>query len=336
MGTISAKTLKNAITKARNVGLVEEAFMLEGCELVLRNLRPDEYSALIKDCDGLEDMEYLYQYQKGHLCRAIVELDGVDLRDADYVQLDDDESGKKVKLELHQYLTEHVINSWSKEVLYTAYRKFCDVVEQAERKAKQGITFLLPDETDEERYRRLLTEAKEIEAELPDSLIDSTLEDLGLMRRSTAEEVKRAMERTDQLAREQAAAKVETEAVQPQPQQPVEPPVPAPEPKPTPRPVDPHTALQRAIEARKVPQVAIPQPTPAVPVDPKAAARAARLAAIESGDADPALLAAERLQPDATEVIEIKKQPPFDPRALVGALDQPARGGLNPRFKPGV
>lgn len=330
MGTISAKTLKSAISKARNVGLVEEAFTIEGCDLVLRNLRPDEYSALLRDCDGLEDMAYLYQYQKGHLSRSIVEIDGVDLRSTEYVQIEEEE-GKKVKLELHQYLTDHVLNTWSKEVLYIAFRKFSDVVELAERKAKQGITFLLPDETNEEKYRRLITEAKAVEDELPSTLSDSILEDLGLMRRSTAEEVKRAMDRTDQLAREQKAA--EAEVVAPPPAPPVvQPPrEEAPAPKPQARVIDPHMSLQQAIEARKQPSIPVPAPAPAVTADPRTS-RAARLAAIENGDLDPELLNAERLQPEAaTEVIEIKPTQ-FDPRALV--LDQPAQGGLNPRFRP--
>ena len=131
MGTIPVKTLKDALAKVRNVGLVEEAFSLEGCDFVLRNLRPAEYAAVIQDCADLEDVAYLNRYQMAHLCRSIVEIDGVDLRDVTLVQVDE-----KTKLELHQYLMDHVIATWSKEVLYVAFRKFGDVVETPPEKPK--------------------------------------------------------------------------------------------------------------------------------------------------------------------------------------------------------
>jgi hypothetical protein len=42
MGTISAKNINQALTKARDVGYVEEPFTIGDVSIVLRNLRPDQ------------------------------------------------------------------------------------------------------------------------------------------------------------------------------------------------------------------------------------------------------------------------------------------------------
>lgn len=336
MGTIAAKKLNEALAKARNIGLVEETFTLENCTLTIRNLRPDEYVAVLQACQGLNDVDYLNAYQTEHIARAIVAINGVDLRDTKYVTEEESDPNaierlRTVRVELPAYLLKNVISTWGKEVVYTAYRKFTDVVEQAERKAKEGVTFLLPEETSEEKYRRLLLEAKESESGLPDSLIDHILDENGYMRKSTAEEIKAVMEKTDQLAREaevaqeplkaEAGNNMETlvspavEAVQqPVNQLPKNP------------PADPHMTLQRAIEARtKV----LP-----VPEEGVSSKRAAQIAALEADvglevptDIPVAVSEVSR------EVVELKKQEVVNTKELKAILDQPPRAGINPRFK---
>lgn len=308
MSTIAAKKLHEALAKARNVGLVEEAFTIEECDLVFRNLRPDEYAAALQDCNGLEDVAYANAWQKGHITRSIVEINGVDLRDVEYVEVEEDDptkSTKKVRLELHRYLADHMISSWGKEAIFTAFRKFSDVVELAERKAKEGVTFIVPDETDEEQYRRLLLEVRELESVLPTTLVDSILSDSGFVRKSSQEELKRVEEKTSQLARD-----LEVE----------------PEPAPAPRrnsPVDPHATLQQAIANRRTAEPpALPEPVSEP--EPQRVSRAAEYAALEEG--------AFNLNPEsATEVVEVKPKPPVDHKALV--IDPPVTAGINPRFK---
>lgn len=330
MSTIDSKKLHAALAKARNVGLVEEPFTIEDCELVLRNLRPDEYAAAIQDCDGLEAAAYMNTYQKGHISRAIVEVNGTDLRSVEYVTVEEEDpkthQPKKVKLELHRYLTEHMLNTWGKEAVYTAFRKFGDVVELAERKSTEGITFIVPDETTEDRYRRLLLEAKEIEASIPGTMVDSILEDIGFIRKASPEELKRVTEKTAQLAREldavQEEVQAEPEEVEPEEEAP--PPVPAPVSRPP--LVDPHVTLQQAIAARRAPESMQPAPVRQAPPEPPVMSRAEQTAVLEAE--------AFSLQPDAAhEVVEIRKQPPLDPRVAATILDQPPAAGINPRFK---
>ena len=66
MGTVSAKQLNTAMAKAKAVGMVEEGFTIGDCEVVLRNLRPDEYEAVVAETSELEDLTYLNAYQSAH------------------------------------------------------------------------------------------------------------------------------------------------------------------------------------------------------------------------------------------------------------------------------
>jgi hypothetical protein len=351
MSTIDSKRLRDALAKAKNIGLVEETFTLGDCELVLRSLRPDEYTAVLQECQGLNDMEYLHAYQLGHIARAIVGINGLDFHDVQFVEEEEPDPKRPdkmrtVKLELHSYLTKNVLATWSKEAIYTAYRKFGDVVEQAERKAKEGVTFLLPEETEEERYRRLLLEAKELEDSIPSAMVDRVLEEMGLMRKTTADEIKANMEKLDQLARDKEAAEAPAQAPEP---------VPSPavvaaaseveaSPEPPKRPVDPHQTLQRAIEARK----ATPVVVQAAQGDVPSVKRAAAIAALETNvggvvhedTLPPSTLPSshgpiEVYRPDQPQApVEVKKQEQFDPTAAAAILEQPPAAGINPRFRP--
>ena len=330
--TIAAKKLHEALSKARNVGLVEEAFTIEDCDLVFRNLRLDEYSAAIQDCNGLEGTDYMNAYQTAHIARAIIEVNGTDLRDVEYVEIEEDDPKtqrtKKVRLELHKYLLDTLLKTWGKEAIFIAYRKFGDVVELAERKAKEGITFIIPDETDEEKYRRLLLEAKELEGGLPGSLVDSILGEAGFVRKASQEELQRVEERASQLAKDLETPEPSLEESYDEAA--YEPPIPqeAPPPAPAPRarPMDPHATLQQAIANRRasepVPAAPLPQAYVQPPAEPKVSSRAAEYAQLEEEGFN--------LHPEsATEVMEVKPKP----QAEVLRVDPPVSVGINPRFK---
>jgi hypothetical protein len=312
---------------------------------VLRSLRSEDYTGALQDCDGLAEEEYIPRYQKGHVARAIVEINGVDLRGTQFVTVDEtDKSGtlKKVKLELHRYLMEHMLDSWGKEAISVAFRKLGEVLELAERSAKEGVTFITPDETSEEKFRRLLLEARAAEKDLPFTMLDRIYEEQGLTRISSAEEIKSSMARMEQLAREQEAAQaekeraetpvVETPIAEPEPEPEVEAPEEEPPLLPAPRTSipDPHVTLQQAMAARRVPEVKSEQSS-----EPKIApTRAAQIAAIE-GDSQiaPDVASAVSLQRGSDDVVEIKKAP-IDPEAVSMIVDNPPIAGINPRFRP--
>lgn len=375
MGTISAKKITDALAKARNVGIVEESFTIDDCTLTLRNLRPDEYTAVLAECKELEELDYLYGYQKGHVARALVEINGLSLRDVDLVEVEEDDpkkpgTVKTVKLELHAYVRRMLLDSWGKEAIFNAYRKFGDVVKKAEDKAKEGITFILPEESPEEKFRRVLGELKEIEDDIPGVLIDKVLDDYGFMRKSTAEEIKAAMEKADKLAREQR----EQEGAQSPPDDgegsgtpppaaaaPVAPPPPpaAPPPAAPPvaaapedlmsrrqplnraLPVDPHQALQA-----RVAQAQAEQP-PANATAPAVLTKAAQIAALEADaglDAHPELthlpgpggVQVPIAPANREEVAELrsKGQEAVDPKAFHQIVERGPSAGINPRYRP--
>lgn len=352
MGTISAKKVDAALAKARNVCIVEEPFTLGDCAVVLRNLRPDQYTAVLHECQGLPDAEYLISYYRGHLARSIVELNGLDLRDVDFVEVEEPDptdslKAKAVKLELHSYLDRSILSTWSRTAIFTAYRKFGDVEQLADKKGKEGIHFLTPEETPEEKFRRLLGELKEVEQEVPEAILDDVLEDAGYMRRSTADEIKAVMEQTAKLAREEEEKQRVVQApLPPTPSAAPLPPGPSPDelmarrqPLNRPMPVDPHQTLQQAVAARTAPQQAQQMAQP----EPVAMGRAARIAALEAeaGDGVPTMLGpgGQKIplaELPSKEVAELSKKgaEQIDPKALSGSIDRPPTAGLNPRFKP--
>jgi hypothetical protein len=195
MGTASAKQLTAALVKAKAVGMVEEGFTIGDCEVVLRNLRPDEYEAVVAETSEYDDLAYLNAYQKSHVCRSIVEVNGVDLRDIDFVEVEepdpkDKTKTKTVKRELHDWIRRYVLSTWSKEAIYTAYRKFSDVLFIAEKKSQEKVTFVVAEETAEEKYRRLLGELRELEGEVPPAIVKSSLEEFGYAHYTREEDTK--------------------------------------------------------------------------------------------------------------------------------------------------
>lgn len=321
MRIISAKKLSEALTKAQGVGLVEERFTIGDCEVVLRNLRPDEYESIIGETHDEEDLAYLNAYQKSHVSRSIVELNGQDLRDVQFVDVEEDDpkTGKtrSIKIELHAWITKNILNTWSKEAIFTAYRKIGDVVTLAEERAKAGITFRVPEESRDDKYRRILGELREAEEDLPLELVERLLADFGYMRKTTAKEAAAVDERL---------AKVEPPPPEPVPQ----PPEPAPD----------------AVMARRQPLNQLPvqvpsvirTPPPLAPDTPPAQSRAAKIAALE-GDVDSAILAGPPVPPQViqapqAEVAELsRKQDRADPKGVSQILDQPPTGGINPRYR---
>lgn len=218
MRTLSAKKL--SLEKARGLGLYTEVVAIGDCELTLRNLRPDEYEAALADCDGQEEMGYLNAFQKTHVCRAIIGVNGTDLSDVNFIEDEEEQVDPKtkqtkvvtVKYERHTWILKKIVDTWGKEALYVAYRKFGDVVAEAEKKAREGIEFRVAEESAEEKYRRLLGDMKEIEDEVPPELVDRILEEAGLSRKTSQEQAK-AIEDRLTAAKEEPAPEAPASAL---------------------------------------------------------------------------------------------------------------------------
>jgi hypothetical protein len=377
MATLNSKRLQAALQKVRDVGRAEEPVIIDGLNLVLQSLPPAAYVAIIQETEELDGAEHLYAYQLGYVCRSIIEIEGVDLRDVDFVEddvpvgvyllsatvdnetkankarealkalginatvspPDGTEGTRTVLLERHEWVRKQVV-TWSQEALAVAWRKYADVVVAGEERAKEKVEFRPPNETSEEKYRRLLTEAKSLEETIPSELVVKALDDIGYLLKSTPEELAEVARRTKEFAEEQAKQRVVAAPPEPEPE---------PEPAPPPRVSAPPADLM----LNRVPmnQVAV-APTPVeAPVQRTPAAvppqfqqalvqapttnesRSAKIAALEM-EVDPGVTATPTVQPVRREVAELSKQgPSIDGKGVKNILDRPPAAGINPRFR---
>lgn len=257
MATLSAKKIADALKKAQNVGQAEEPVTINGCSIVLRSLRPDEYEAINTDIDEIpEGIGYLNAFKREHIARSVVEVNDVDLRTIEFVEVDVEDTDPKthkatiktVQVEKHVFVRDFVLGSWSREAIDILFRKFNDVVAKAEKIAGEGVVFNTPDETAEDKYRRLLSEAKELEGGMPVDITMKVRSELGFLVKGPAEDYKAA---------EETLAKLAEEA----------PPEPTPAPQATPPAQAAPSAPQEAPQRRPVFKPA-PQPAPSAPEAP--------------------------------------------------------------------
>jgi hypothetical protein len=345
MRSIAAKNILDALEQARGVGLVEEAFTLKGptperdCALVVRNLTPDEYEIIMEECKGFDEMAYLNVFQRGHVSRAIVEINGFDLREVGFIEDEVEDpkkpgAVKKIRVERHKWIEENLIRTWSKEALFTVYRKVGDVVAKAEELSKTGINFVVAEEAPHDKIRVLLAEVKELAADLPDAMLDHIYGDYDLQRKTPQKDYEAAAEKLGTLSTEQ-----ETPAAPPGPPavSQTAPVVEAATPEAA--PAKPLQETPEAILRRRIPL----NQGPAVIAEPpeESKGRAAEYAVLmdshaqlglDVGQVDPPL--EQRARRSKEEVPEIGQRPKVDPAAALKIIDQPPPAGINPRFRP--
>jgi len=300
MGTLNARNLTQALSQARNVGLVEESFVVDGMSVVVRNLRPDQYDSIFKECQGLSEVEYLNAWQMSHVTRAICEINGIDFRDVSFVEEEEPDpkrpnQTRTVKVELHTWLYKNL---------------------------------------------GLMGDLKEVEKDVPPKVLDTILRENGLLRRATTDELENVNTKFAALkeaVNEQPTAVVETPAVQPAVAQPV---VEAPLVEPTRPTGPPSADRIAELLRNRTPMnqpinpiLAEERPTPPPP------SRTEVISALE-GDLDFNARAstpsgAVNLNPQnrTPEIVlgSTPKASAVDPQTV---LDAPPVGGINPRFRP--
>lgn len=336
---LKATKIQEAIRKAQRVGETEERFTIDGCDIVLRSLQAPELSAILEEIDDVSEIESANAYRVGHLCRSIVELNGESLRDADFIEVDivENDEPKTITLERHKFIADYVLSTWSEEAIKSAYRKFNDVTDKAEALAVEGVEFRLPDETPEEKFKRLLVEAKDLEGHINFELANRILQEVGYLSKTSKEEL-------DSIDQKLSKVSVEPSTEDTQEAQGVETPM--------------------APRAVRVPlnQVAIAPPVPMAPVvtraeppeevvsrpvalPPEVVRRSRELEAIES---DPVSLGGPPIQ-SSTRIAEsvpgVSSGPVsgvpgagatkiVDPNALSTILNRTHTGGINSRYRP--
>jgi hypothetical protein len=349
---LKASKIQDAIQKAQRVGEVEERFTIDGCELVLRSLQPSEFQAVLDEIDDLEDVAYMTGYRYGHLCRSIVEVNGESFREFDFVEVEveEGEGVKTVALERHKFILDYILASWSREAIDAAFRKFSDVLESAEHKAVNGVEFRVPDETPEDKFRRLMLEAKELEGQIPFELVGRILAEIGYMSKSSKEELETVDKRLARVASEIATTgSITTQPEGSAPTMDSDPPV---------------TSRATRVPLNQVP-VAIPTPTPPmasraeaierpkpqIPLSPEVLRRSRELETLEgsgpsisyqgggdrlSGTPAPAIQSSTRVAESVPSgsVVSASSANRSDPSGIGSILDRPPTAGVNPRYRP--
>jgi hypothetical protein len=353
---LKANKIQDAIQKAQRVGEAEEKFTIDGCEVVLRSLQPGEYQAVLDEIEDLEDSAYMNGYRFGHLSRSLVEINGESLREFDFieVEVEEDVDGvkqvKTIALERHKFVCDYILSSWSIPAIDAAFRKFGDVVDLAEAKAVEGVEFRLPDETPEDKFRRLLTEAKELEGQIPFELVSRILNEVGYMSKSSKEELESVDSRLSSVAAETnsegspqahqgSSGPVATSTV----------------PQTASAPRAPRTPLNQIPVSVPTPQLARTESEeprrPVIPLSPEVVRRARELEALE-GNIPGIQSEVERMSdnptgPSIQSSTRVADSVPgqavtssnvvttrVDPSSLGSILDRPPSGGVNPRFRP--
>ena len=311
--------------------------------------------------------------------RKVIEINGVDLRDTDFVEVEEPDPKNKqggtriVKRELHDWIRKNIIATWSKEAVFTAYRKFSDVVQLAENKAKEGVTFIIAEETAEEKFRRVIGELKELESEVPPHLLRAILEENGYTFYTAPQDTEALRNLDHRVATGQAAVPTppaaETQEAQATPPPPQQAAATAPAPRTAPPVSDPvaNTAQNIAQIMRQrvplnqqpvpipempkapvvIPESALPQQPAAVRQAPPASKipmEAAQLddlrsappqAVLPPGMAPPSdALPGTFGERPAAPVLAQKGQHHTDPRGLASILEQRPTSGINPKFRP--
>lgn len=368
---LKANKIQDAIQKAQRVGEAEDKFTIDGCEVVLRSLQPGEYQAVLDEIEDLEDSAYMNGYRFGHLSRSLIEINGESLREFDFIEVDIEEEvdgvkqTKTIALERHKFVADYILASWSIPAIETAFRKFGEVVDLSETKAVDGIEFRLPDETPEDKLRRLLSEAKELEGQIPFELVARILNEVGYMSRSSKEELESVDARlanvtpeTDSMgsaATPQAASRQAAAATPSQVQPPVRPPRVPLNQGPVSVPIPLTQTVTRAGPAQSGPPEEL-RAQPVIPLSPEVIRRARELEALEGGpqgsatsnyqneverlnsgsSSGPAIQSSTRVAESVPgqAVTSSVGAPKVDPNSLGSILDRSPTGGVNPRYRP--
>jgi len=353
--TLQVEQLKSVLERAKNTGICEEAVTVSGLSLVVRSLPPEAYNDIYAELEACaEGSEYMHGHQIEHVCRAICEIEGEDLRDVEYIEVEkenpDTHELEMVKVPRHEWLKDNLMATWSREVIHTLYRKFMDAVNQATEEATKGIVFRVETETAEEKFRRLLGEAVLAGDDIPDDMREAILKEHDLLSATSEEELAKFNEDAKKFLAEQRTKMGLDEREAPK----TTPAPPPSEPPPSTVPIEDLMASrtpmnQEAVQERTpiTPETRVEvankrPPLPAgievVDLGKKGAERAAQFAALEEAAASDGLALDEGVSPNQVyqihqggHVLEKRTQQGVKSPLVI---DKKPTGGINKKYNP--
>lgn len=168
-------TLKATLQPIREIGEVEERFDIQGTSVVMRVLNPKEELEIQRwaqanllaaspedqDRDNSLAVEYLNKFKLGCLSHSLVEVNGLDLRDQEFVTTGEVlPNGQPVKIKRTEAVRQ-MIENWPRPLLTAVFRKFNEIAERCEINSDKSIEFNPPDLDTE--IQRVLQRLKTLE-----------------------------------------------------------------------------------------------------------------------------------------------------------------------------
>ena len=169
-------TLKSTLQPIRAIGEVEERFMIQDIEVCMRVLSPKDELAVQRwaqapmlaipeeqrEDDNSFAVEYLNRFKLGCLARSIVEVNGLDLRNEEYVATGETlANGQPVKISRYDAILS-VISEWPRPLLTSVFRKFNEIMERCELQSDRAVEYDPPDV--ESEIQNLLQRLETLEA----------------------------------------------------------------------------------------------------------------------------------------------------------------------------
>lgn len=169
---VNLMDLKSALSKVADLSNQERSFEINGTNITLRVLRPNEEIEVQKRAmEALSDdgetnqvtaADYLQRFRMATLSYAIVAIDNLDLRNVKHIETGETLSnGVSIKIPKHEAL-ENVISEWGREMLSSVFKKFGELNEFVESQVEDSIVYE-PEVLDKE-IERLEERLKELKA----------------------------------------------------------------------------------------------------------------------------------------------------------------------------
>jgi len=180
--TLTLQALESAFANIETIGKGELAFPVAGVPVVLRIIPPDEETYVHKQAakaaqpdtddtteeDGTQHraMSYINEVKLGIVCHAIIEIDGLDLRDSPFIETGEKlPNGTPIKIARAEAIRKIIKQrEWSGTLLIMMFRKYGELLERVEREAEGAVIFEPSDRKAEiERLEKRLAQLKELE-----------------------------------------------------------------------------------------------------------------------------------------------------------------------------
>lgn len=182
---ISLKALEAAVTRVERIRDDELTFEAGESKITLRGLRPDEDTSVQRYADEVLPKdntkatqstlaEYMDRMRYGILGYSVIQIDDLDLRDVDYLDTEDPETGEAYSVPKAEGLRELIQRSWSRAMLAQVFKKFTELLDKIEVRAERAIEFN-PVELDDEikRVEARLDELKQAKGKRSEEIQDN-------------------------------------------------------------------------------------------------------------------------------------------------------------------